>query len=335
MSTKIYNAFRMKADSLDEVIQKFFKEKETIKEDIEYALIKDVLLECIVLYDKISLEGESLPFPQNNNEKNKLDYSKSVMSIVSDKFWNRTRNKDDEDLSDNQKELEVNMIIYPQPINHFGEKSYLMQLFGKDDLTSIVENKHLNKWGVEEYNYWNNTDPPDTLTDYEWNLRRQNWKDIDIPLFSGVSLTFVKSSKYEVFFMYNRKSKIHHVEKVLEELNQYMTIEKRVSQYINKIKENVAYKYCYDVAIKKNNLENADKEKVIDFMYNKGMSIYFESKDRVKEDQFTDEEKLLFTEKEKLIRKILKNHFLLEDFSKKGEDILKDSQLKTMKKIKP
>lgn len=336
MSTKIYNAFRMKANSLDEVVNKFFQEKQKITQDIEYALIKDVLLESIVLYDKFSLEGENLVFSQGTNEKNKLDYSKSVREILSDKYWDGKRNKDKDDRDEEDfKEVEVNMIIYPQPIEHFGEKSYLMQLYGKDELTSIVENKHLTQWGVQEYNYWNNTDQPDTITDYEWNIRREHWKAIDIPLFSGISITFVKSPKYEVFFMYNLKSSIHHVEKVLEDLNKDMTIDKRVEQYIKKIKENIAYKYCYDLAIKENNLENAEREKITDFIMSKGMSIYFKSRDRVRDNEFTDEEKEQFYEKENLIRKLLKNNFILDDFSKKGEDILKESELKLTKKMKP
>lgn len=36
MSTKIYNAFRINGNSLDEVINKVFKEKSKITQDIEY-----------------------------------------------------------------------------------------------------------------------------------------------------------------------------------------------------------------------------------------------------------------------------------------------------------
>lgn len=330
MSIKIFNAFRIKADSLDEVIQTFFKEKEQVTQDLELCVVKDVLMEAIILYDKFTLEGDGFPFKKSEGEKNKLDYSKTVQSMLFDKLWS----KKEDSFKDENPEIESQLMIYPQPINHFGEKCYLIQVFGHDDLTKTLEKKHFSKWNMQEYNYWDSTDQPDTITDYEWDLRRKNWKGIDIPLFSGISITFVKSPKYQIYYMKNTKDNNHIIESSLEDIQKSMTLEKRVQQYIIKIKEEVAYKQCYDLAIKENKLENATDEEVRDFIISKGMRIYFESRDKVKDNDFNDEEKLLFIDKEKQIRKLLKENIIFADLSKKGEDIFKEAQLKYSKKLK-
>lgn len=331
MSTKIYNAYRIKADSLDEVIKTFFKEKEKITQDLELSIVKDILIEAIINYDKFTLEGDGLPFKKSGSEKDKLDSSKTVQNILFDKMWN----KKEDSFKDENPVIESQIILYPEPIDHFGDKCYLFQVFGEDQLTEIFDKKYFSKWHVEEYNYWDSTDQPDTITDYEWELRRKNWKNIDIPLLTGISITFVKSPKYEIYYMHNLKSKRDNVIHTLEQLQQTMTLEKRVDQYVQKIKEDVAYKHCYDIAIKENNLENASNDEIRDFIISRGMGIYFESRDRVRDDDFTHEEKLSFSDKQTQIRKLLKHTINFDDLSVKGEDILQQALLRQNKKIKP
>lgn len=331
MSIKIYNAFRVKADNLDEVVQMFFKEKAQITQDLELCVVKDILMEAIITYDKFTLEGDNLPFKKSESDKHKLDNTQSVQNILFNKLWN----KKEESFKEENPEIESQVIIYPQPIDHFGEKSYLMQVFGEDKLIETLNKKYFSKWNIEEYNYWDNTDPPDTITDYEWDLRRKNWKGIDIPLFSGIAINFVKSPKYEIYYMNNISSKRELVKNTLEVLQTTMTVDTRVEQYVQKIKEDVAYKYCYDIAIKENNLENASNDDIRDFIISRGMGIYFKSRDRVREDIFTDEEKLSFAEKQTQIRKLLKPIITFEDLSKKGEEIVQETQLRQNKKLKP
>lgn len=335
MSTKIYNAFRINGNSLDEVINKVFKEKSKITQDIEYVLIKKILSESIMLYDRFSLEGDNLILPERESEKYRLKYEDSIKMILAKKYLNHRKDTEEDYEERDFKDVEVNMILYPQPIDYFKEKSYLIQLYGDDDLTSIVKDKYLDKWGVKEYNYWDNTDQPNTITDYEWEMRKNHWKNIDIPLLNGISVTFIKSPKYNVFYMYSSKSEIHHIERALKELNEEVTIETRVQKYMREIKESVAYKEYYDKEIELHNLKNAEKEQISKFLVSKGMSIYFKAIDKVKNDNFTEEEKKEFYEKEQLLRKLLKSNFVLDDFSKKGEDIRVESLLKIAKKMKP
>lgn len=302
MSTKIFNAFRMEASSLDEVINKIFIEKKNIIKDIENKLIKDVLLEMIQLYDKFSLESLGLQFDENEQE----NLNTNVHSIIMDKLWRKN--------NENIKEKEVSIIIYPESINHFNKKNYLMQIYAEEAITKIMTNKYFKKWNLEEYNYWNNTDQPDTITDYEWNLRKENWEKIDIPILSGVSITLLNSSKYEIFNSYGCKEQKDIVKNILNDLNKEYNLEKRIEKSLFKVKEKIAYEECYDNFIKKNNLENTENSVLEDIMRKKGMKIYLESLDKAIENNFNENQIYQIQEKEIQIKNLLKKDFIIEDF---------------------
>lgn len=334
MSTKIYNAFRMQANSLDEVINTFFKEKKSIEKEIEKQLIKEVLLEMIECYDAFSLRGDNLPLKKNQEskeDKESINNDKTINSIIMDKIWNRNKKIDNHE---EVKTLEISMIIYPQSIDCFGEKNYLMQLYAEDEIKDIIVNQFLKKWGIEEYNYWNSTDQPDTITDYEWEIRKTHWSEIDIPLLSGMSITFLKSSKYEVFYTYSGKSRKAITKTILEDLVNEFSIEKRIENNLYKVKEKISYDEIYKEFIKNNNLENAERSVLADQLISQSMKMYFAAREKTKKNNFNEEQLYEIQEKEKQIKLLLKNNFIIEDFAIEVKDIQAQSLAKINKKLK-
>lgn len=328
MSTKIYNAFKIRANSLDEVIQLFFNEKEEITKDIEDNILKGILKEMINCYDLFCISGEGVI--KEDSEKNKLNLEKDIHSIFLDKLWDRNK-KDENKESD---DLESSIILYPQSIEHFGEKSYLMQFFAENETIKLVQDTYFKKWNIQEYDYWNNTDQPDTITDYEWELRKNHWKNIDRPLFCGLSITFLKCNKYEVYFNYLTSSKRPQMQKILENLLKEYTVEKRIDKFVFKVKEEVAYKEHYEKFIKDNALENVAHEKLVDALISKGMGVYLDALHQARDNKFNEEQIQEINEKEFLIRSLLKTELSLEDFKIKGEDIKKIKSTPNKLKIK-
>lgn len=328
MSTKIYNAFRMPASSLDEVINTFFDNKSDIQTDIELYFIKEVLLEMIKKYDDISLEGNI--FALNTNKEQEME--ETPYSIIMDKFWNKNKNIDN--TNDDAKEKEILLIVYPQSIEHFGQKSYMMQLYAEEGISKIIYDKYLKKFGIEEYNYWNNTDKPDTITDYEWEIRNKNWSKIDIPILNGLNITFLKSSKYEIFYTYGYNTKKHLVHTALENILKEYTLEKRIEKNIFKVKEKIAYKECYDQFIIDHNLDNTEQSVLKDILISKGMKIYFKALDKARDNNFNEEQIVEIADKGKEIKILLKEDFILEDFKTSRNEIQLISKNKKNKKLK-
>lgn len=328
MSTKIYNAFKIKANSLDEVIQLFFSKKEDITQDIEEQILKDILKEMINNFDRFSLAGHNLI--KEDGEKNKLNYETTVHSMIMDKFWDRNK-KEDSDKDDN---IESSFILYPQSIDYFGEKSYLMQVFIENKIIDILQEKYFKEWKISEYDYWNNTDQPDTITDYEWNLRKNHWKNIDRPLFAGMSITFVKANKYEIYMNYGYSYKKEQVKTIISSLNKEFNLEKRIEKNVFAVKEEIAYKENYDKFIISNNLENVVHEKLVDAIMSKGMGVYMDSIRQAKDNKFNEDQLAIIKEKENLIKLLLKEEIVVEDFQMKGEDIKNLAQSKLTKKFK-
>lgn len=321
MSTKIYNAYKINSSSLDEVINFLFENKKEITSEIERYVIKDILLEMMVIYDKYCLEGEGKPYKEKIDET--IDENESINRLILNKLWDK---KNDED----KKEIETSIILYPKSIDYFGEKAYLFQYFGDNKFLPIIE-KILDK-KIMNYDYYNNTDHPDELTEFEWNLRKDHWKNIDVPLFNGMSITFTKENKYSIYYMNARKKEL--IQSIFDELKKEVTVNKRVENYTNEIMQSVAYEKCYKKFLKENNLENETKEKLRDIVFEKGMSIYFDSRDYVKKNLFTEDEIIIINQKSNQIKNLIKEDIVLEDFNEKIVDIKKKINVK-FQKIKP
>ena len=113
-----------------------------------------------------------------------------------------------------------------------------------------------------------------------------------------------------------------------------VNLEKRIDNYKIEIMNKVAYEHCYQDFIKENKLENENPEKLKDLIFEKGMSIYFDSRNYVRDNLFNEDEINQINEKVDKIKKSLKEHITLEDFNIKISEI-KNKNSFNLKKIKP
>lgn len=178
MSTKIYNGYRVFADSLDEAISnlKFFKKE--IKEALYQMALDNFFLSSITILDNQVLNnlvfGEAVRIEAN--KKNKIDDTNSANYITYMKILEEASNK--ENVEENNKSYEVYVMLYPTQLKDekTGKSYYLFLYCGEKrfDLTSDVVFSDYAK-NVEEYAYWNNTDAPEDISEKDWETRREDW----------------------------------------------------------------------------------------------------------------------------------------------------------------
>ena len=130
-----------------------------------------------------------------------LSYFGSLGSLIKDYISNKCQKIDISNIEDTSFDFISQLCLFPKD-------DFTLFLAYGDDLDDLLyticksrKNKDKafrNKFGLEYYGYWNNTDKPKNISIKEWSKRCFDWKVIKgIPSLSGISIEILP---YKAFF---------------------------------------------------------------------------------------------------------------------------------------
>ena len=309
MSTKIYNGYKIPGNSLDEVIGKLFENKNKLHKLIDDNIYEEILSRAINHYHNMcfstfletKIENEKQN-PFSNVISDALEYEKNPQL----KEYNM---------------VEVSICFFPQKQELNGETYYLLMLFGGNESKVISESKVWKELKIEEFAYWDNTDPLETVTDYEWDMRGQQWSkvlDRFSPAESSLILELKKEYKFNCIYFRDKENLKEMFKdifsKVLKSFSKKET--QLLSYYEESLKEKKAYKICspnYNLDNDSEEVNNQEKQK-----------LYQEIRKKTRENNFTEEDLLDIAEKLVKIKKVLNTPIKIDDLFKTKLEIQKD-----------
>lgn len=156
MSTKIYNGLRFVSTDLYEIHQQFMDWRKRIHELTDEYENKMIALKVVQIIDRQTIIETDEPI-------------KNPMSHV----WN--------EITDAQQEIKKTG--RRQPAVDFDFEVSLMPHKGRVygivfcEQGPWVREFMAQNW-VEEFGYWNNTDPPEDMDEAEWDIRGEIWNDV-------------------------------------------------------------------------------------------------------------------------------------------------------------
>ena len=205
MSTKIYNGFRMKNLKANEMIGFLNELREKIEPEIHKAFCDGVIKICRVLISKairydISFDGTS---ESVKNIEEKYIRSWYLASLTTPAMAQKALRDIDDVVEDlewpflggiinlavniyrNDTLNESNVSCYNDIRSQIsflrGDDTHLLFItFGNaftDILFKLIQNEDefVAAYKIEEYGYWNNADPPENISDIEWEKREKDW----------------------------------------------------------------------------------------------------------------------------------------------------------------
>lgn len=155
MSTKIYDGFRFKQVTFEEIdrdIQAWRERIKTLTVETSAKIIAERVVEEI---DAATSNGKEL--------------EPRILGRALVDIWDRQREIKKTGRRDPRVDLDFNLVILPDDGKFYGI-FYTEQSDWSDEFRSLP-------W-FEEFGYWNNTDKPDELTDEQWMYRREVWERI-------------------------------------------------------------------------------------------------------------------------------------------------------------
>lgn len=178
MSTKIFNGYRLKAESLADLFEfaETFRQKSKEYLNTHYKQLLAVKMAAFI--DAVALD--KMERFQDKNLMLDLPYLYAVRSWLDGKIVEAER-------SDLSSEASYDLSAHLQ--FYLVGDMVLFQIFGHND----GYEKLLDDFDdVESFPYWNNTDPPDDMTEEAWKERGEIWDAAikgGIPANTGLSIT--------------------------------------------------------------------------------------------------------------------------------------------------
>ena len=205
MSTKIYNGFRMKNISGNEIVTFLNELREKIKPEINKAFCEGLTMICRkIIYNAIQYD---LNFNDTKKAADEVEgkflrswYLSSLTTtsaaqralydidkVIEDLDWpfvggilNLAINVYRNDTLNESKVSCYNDIRSEIAFCKGDDTHLLFITYGNvftDYLDKLIQNKDelITKYGIEEYGYWNNTDKPEGITDEDWVKRESDW----------------------------------------------------------------------------------------------------------------------------------------------------------------
>lgn len=156
MSTKVYKGFRFVSNDLLAIHEKFMAWRLRIRElTIEYEG-RYIARQTVKLIDSFAA-GRTTSLPDNPFSKVRREFEDAQSEIKKTQRRNPTIDWDFE------------VMVMP-----FRDQVYGIVFTDQNDwFTDFMA----QDW-VEDYSYWNNTDPPDGTSDEEWEIRGELWDSI-------------------------------------------------------------------------------------------------------------------------------------------------------------
>lgn len=348
MSTKIYNGFRIEADSLDKVLNdlsvfKYLAAKMTTKDILKERLVESVyILDKTIMNNTIFKEDiiirkekqkKANTINEEDKEKNKSFKINEKSSIISNAEYKLLdsfeKNKDRKNLNEYAG---IQIIIYPNSITIDGKKNYLISLFGDESLTSWIEQewKSIN---IKEYMYYNNTDEPENITREQWETREKHWNQVllangrsGIPANEGITFNLSRESRY---FTYIPNEKYEqYVNEIISENHDTFSLDKRVEKYakqyiVNQLMETIANEKGIDLYAPLDRSSTA-------------MNIFFEAEKKMKNSKLGIAQKNTL---KKQLKSLLSDNFILGEISRQYSEVVETSienynNLKNINKLK-
>ena len=234
MSTKIFDAYKMKNISMNEM----FEFREAIKEaalpKFEEAFLSDVEWETKAAIVKALLfNAEYIAAKEKENSKNSPEEVLKQMLDWQHGLKVRCGNKGTREEFTFEKAAGEYDGIFGSPaflipgmqkeeyskgsgnlyssmsFHQLSKKRLLCMCFGLPVIRTVAElakdKEFSEKYGIKDYEYWNNTDKPDEISNREWNQREKDWDKalpgLGVPAQFGIVVNnFIYPEDYLNFF---------------------------------------------------------------------------------------------------------------------------------------
>lgn len=207
MSTKIYNGFKLNfAGNFSELRKDLMQMSKSV--------IKPKVIELFnaVLANMVYTEFDTRLFEANKDWDSKTEVKVSDFSGAYVEAWHklcgRIQDIGETRYRDTLVDFEFSIVLFPMANKMLG--------------IPFTSNRELEKlWfrrsDVEQYGYWNNTDPPEDVTEEEWDARGAEWDEAlgesGIPAESGFTFQFVEPG----FMHFPKMSEISDVRPSIED----------------------------------------------------------------------------------------------------------------------
>lgn len=170
MSTKIYNGYKINKELSAHELMKFAQGK-----------IKPALIDAL--------------------KKQFLEWYPTPKDFAAAKVWSRACDIARTKMRDPMADFEIEITFFPVKLN--GKEIYLAMLFCEH---RSVHKAFENLAGVSEFMYWNNTDPPDDISEKEFDKRGRVWDRVlksSIPNQDGFSICMHSQMPLGIEVLYN------------------------------------------------------------------------------------------------------------------------------------
>ena len=190
MSAKIYNGLKIEANSLDEAVDIINEGKpEVVHIYTDMAIKKEFYISVSVMVDYLINQNEILKEHFNidsPDKKYEVDEHSSAMSVAYMKVL------------DSKKDSETSMVIYPSKFKISNKNYYLMTIYADNIMQKKMLETYTDK--ISEYVYWNNDNPPENVTEKDWEIRHKHWEKVLLskssnPSIEGLSINFISNKQ--------------------------------------------------------------------------------------------------------------------------------------------
>lgn len=338
MSIKIYNGYKIQAQSLDSVVKTLYSLKSGATIEATKELLSMNLNIAIDMYDlmiinntfnkkthakeKEKVEGEDKKFKPNLERSANVNAHGKIFNYLLDR-----------DNRGNEEEhyVKLELTVFPEPVIIQKQKYYLFCMYGDRNLEKWFDSK-FEECKITEYGYWDNTDPLEELTARQWNQREKHWNRVlvgkgktGIPAIEGMSITLAKESK--LYIRLEGDNSVQYMQEILDANPKMTSLEGRMREFLDQ--------YTLSIVMKR---VMKDQPKVEgDTAMQTSMEYYYDARKIIRENKLTEKEIVLIEEAKNNLINVLSPTLSLEDLNKPLQEVIDTASHKynKVKKIKP
>ena len=279
MSTKICNGYKIKKLSTPELLQFISEIREILNDFFNKQYTKLFQEECEQMIDSLSYADYIKDFETIDKlllgyEKDYRNDVKTIINNVEDdrvftietarknmlSEYSRIGFKIREIIRSKASLAEVNHTIMNDDYYFRAEmvlfpifRGYTLFLAYSDSFSQLLDEmisnnennpvytEFINKYGIEDYHYQNQTDKPDNISDYRWDKRRNDWDKCfgisGIPSVAGIPIILMEA---DIFFM-RRLANVKKIdlkfaskEERIKKIAKYKALDEYYIEYKNK-----------------------------------------------------------------------------------------------------
>lgn len=326
MSTKIYNGYKIQAQSLDEVISVLYSLKPEAVTQAQKDLLKTELNIAIDIYDETIInntfnkkEEKEESSQQENSEKEKKKFKPNMerSAIINghSKVVNHVIDRENR-YNDDESYINLNITVFPESVMIKKQKYYLFCMYGDQSLEKWMDTK-LAQCKMSEYGYWDNTDPMEDVTDAQWRLREKHWNKVlvgndktGIPAIEGIGIVLAKENK--LYLRLSEEKEQQYMQEILDSNPNMLSVESRMREHWDM--------YMLSTIMDRL-IKNQPTPKKDDLMQN-ALDNYHEARKIIRENKFTQEDSDFFEKVKDNFSKSLKPDLTLNDLNIPLKDVV-------------